>query len=293
MSDILWEPSKGRIDSCTLTAFMRATEQRWKRSFPDYEALYEFSVAEIDKFWMSVAAFCDVRAEEWGERAVVDAHKMPGARFFPDARLNYAENLLRRRDDGPAIVFRAEDKVRRTMSWRDLTDTVARLAQALKDDGRETRRPLRRFRAQHARDHRRHAGDHGGGRGLDLVLARFRPPGRAGPVRPDGPKVLFTADGYFYNGKSHDSLARVADFLTDLPTVEQVVVLPLVVRRAGRVAGAECPHPGRRDRRSCRPARCRSSICRSTTRFTSCIPRARRAFPNASCTAPAARCCST
>jgi len=228
VSDILWEPSKSRIDSCTLTAFMRATEQRWKRTFPDYHALYDFSVSEIDKFWQSVAAFCDVRAEEWGEHAVVDAHKMPGARFFPEARLNFAENLLRRRDDGPAIVFRAEDKVRRTISWRDLSDTVSRLAQALKAMGVKPGDRCAGFVPNMPET-------------IVAMLATTAVGGVWTSCSPDfgrqgvldrfgqtGPKVLFTADGYFYNGKSHDSLARAADFLTDLPTVEHVVVLPLL-----------------------------------------------------------------
>ena len=228
MSDILWEPSKSRIDSCTLTAFMRATEQRWNREFPDYQALYDFSVSEFDKFWQSVAAFCDVRAEEWGEHAVVDAHKMPGAQFFPEAKLNFAENLLRRRDDGPAIIFRAEDKVRRTMSWRELTDTVSRLARALKAMGVQPGDRCAGFVPNMPETIVAMLATTAVGGVWTSCSPDF---GRQGVLDRFGqtePKVLFTADGYFYNGKSHDSLARVADFLTELPTVENVVVLPLV-----------------------------------------------------------------
>jgi len=228
VSDILWEPSKSRIDSCTLTAFMRATEQRWNREFPDYQALYDFSVSEFDKFWQSVAAFCDVRAEEWGEHAVVDAHKMPGAQFFPEAKLNFAENLLRRRDDGPAIIFRAEDKVRRTMSWRELTDTVSRLARALKAMGVQPGDRCAGFVPNMPETIVAMLATTAVGGVWTSCSPDF---GRQGVLDRFGqtePKVLFTADGYFYNGKSHDSLARVADFLTELPTVENVVVLPLV-----------------------------------------------------------------
>jgi len=228
VSDILWEPSKSRIDSCTLTAFMRATEQRWNRQFPDYQALYDFSVSEFDKFWQSVAAFCDVRAEEWGEHAVVDAHKMPGAQFFPEAKLNYAENLLRRRDDGPAIIFRAEDKVRRTMSWRELTDTVSRLARALKAMGVKPGDRCAGFVPNMPETIVAMLATTAVGGVWTSCSPDF---GRQGVLDRFGqtePKVLFTADGYFYNGKSRDSLARVTDFLTELPTVENVVVLPLV-----------------------------------------------------------------
>ena len=80
---------------------------------------------------MSVRDFCDVRAESWGEQVLVEGDKMPGAKFFPDARLNFAENLLRRRDDSPALIFQAEDQVKRRMSWAELYGAVSVLAQAL------------------------------------------------------------------------------------------------------------------------------------------------------------------
>ena len=79
--------------------------------------VHRFSIEEMEKFYLSLWDFCGVIAETRGERVLVDGDRMPGARFFPDARLNYAENLLRRRDDGPALLFRAEDRVRREMSF--------------------------------------------------------------------------------------------------------------------------------------------------------------------------------
>ena len=131
----LWTPSDDLIADANITAFQRAVEERWGNEFSDYPALHDFSLAEPKKFWVSVRDFCNARAENWGDRVLDDGDRMPGAKFFPDATLNFAENLLRRRDDTPAIIFRAEDKVRRQLSWRELYDSVSVLAQALKAMG--------------------------------------------------------------------------------------------------------------------------------------------------------------
>ena len=120
MVEMLWQPSAERIAKANMTAFRQAVEKQWVVDLPDFAALHAFSIGEIEKFWMSVRDFCDVRAESWGEQVLVEGDKMPGAKFFPDARLNFAENLLRKRDDSPALIFQAEDQVKRQMSWSEL-----------------------------------------------------------------------------------------------------------------------------------------------------------------------------
>ena len=228
MAEVLWQPSAETIKGANMTAFRRAAEKQWDVDLPDYTALHAFSIAEQEKFWISVRDFCNIRAETWGDRVLVDGDKMPGAKFFPNARLNFAENLLRRRDNGPALIFQAEDKVKRTMSWRDLYDSVSVLAQALKDLGvgpgdrcagfvpnmPETIVAMLATTSLGA-VWTSCSPDFGG----NGVLDRF------GQTRP---KILFTADGYHYNGKSHDSLGRVAEFTADLPTVEKIIVLPML-----------------------------------------------------------------
>ncbi|MFQ5972913.1 MAG: AMP-binding protein, partial [Alphaproteobacteria bacterium] len=128
----LWQPSAERVATTGVKHFMAAVERRWGTSCPDYARLHAFSVAEPEKFWISVWDFAGIIAERRGERVLVDGQRMPGARFFPDARLNFAENLLRRRDDGDAIVFWGEGGgIRRRLSWRELYDQVSLWAQAL------------------------------------------------------------------------------------------------------------------------------------------------------------------
>ena len=134
----LWTPSPARIASSNLTAFRVAAEQRWGLSLPDYEALYAWSVEQPEQFWVSVwegAGTGGPVIGERGERVLVDGDKMPGASWFPDARLNFAQNLLRSRDAHDALVFWGEDRVKNRMSHGELYRAVARFAAALREQG--------------------------------------------------------------------------------------------------------------------------------------------------------------
>ena len=215
--------------------------------------------------------------------------RMPGAHFFPEARLNYAENLLRRRDDADALVFWGEDKVKRRLSYRQLYDLVSRLAQALKAAGVGPGDRVAGFVPNMPETIAAMLATASIGAiwsscspdfGVRGVLDRF------GQIAP---KLLFTADGYWYGGKSFDSLARIGEFLPELPSVERVIVLPYLsdapdlaeTAQGGAAGGFHRPLPRRADRLR--------RACPSTIRSSSCIPRAPRACRNASCMAPAAR----
>lgn len=225
MNDILWRPSQQRIDESNLTAFCNALEQRYNIELADYTALYQWSVEQAPLFWQALWDYADVRGEP-GSVVLADGDKMPGAQWFPEGKLNFAENLLRRRDEAQAIVFWGEDQVKRSLSHRQVYDQVSQLAQALLNSGVQ-------------------AGDRVAGYlpnmpetiiamlattsigaiwsscspdfGVRGVLDRF------GQIEP---KVLFCANGYFYNGKSHDCLGKVQQILQELPSVRQVVVIP-------------------------------------------------------------------
>ncbi len=130
----LWAPSREAIDSATVTTFARHCARVTGQELSDYDALYDWSVNDREAFWSCVWDFCGVVGEK-GERFLVDGDAMPGAAFFPDARLNFAENLLSGSGDGDAIIFRGEDKVRSRMSWDELRSLVSRLQQAMRDLG--------------------------------------------------------------------------------------------------------------------------------------------------------------
>ncbi len=230
MSAPLWTPSAERVAAANMTAFMRAVEERWGISILDYRTLQDFALARTGAFWQSMWAFGGVRGV-MGERVVEHAERMPGARFFPDARVNFAENLLRRKDDGPAIVFAGEGRAPQTLSAADLRREVGRFAQAL---GREGIRPGDRVAGfipnmPHAVIAALGAASVGAvwsscspDFGVQGVLDRF------GQIAP---RVLVSADAYVYGGKTHDSLGRITEVLRALPTVEHTVIVPYVTQR--------------------------------------------------------------
>ena len=225
MSKPLWTPSEGRIEHANVTTFARMAITDWELPINDYPSFYRWSIDRPDQFWQSVWKFGRVKGER-GQRALVDGDRMPGAKWFPDARLNYAENLLRKRDASDAIVFWGEDKARRRMSHRELYDLVSRIAQALRASGVE-------------------AGDRVGGYlpNMPEAIAAMLAAASIGAIwsscSPDfgvqgvldrfgqiEPKVLFTADGYWYNGKQVGSLDKVAEIVARLPSLRRVVVIP-------------------------------------------------------------------
>ena len=131
----LWQPSAATINEARITEFKHKVEADWGVSLTDTRALWQFSVTELEKFWDSVWDYAEIIAETKGDRVLVDGDKMPGAKWYPDARLNFAENLLRRRDGGEAMVFQGEDKVTRRLSFNDVYDQVSLYAQMLKGMG--------------------------------------------------------------------------------------------------------------------------------------------------------------
>jgi acetoacetyl-CoA synthetase len=222
----MWRPSEARKRGTNLWAFMQRIEAEHGISLGDYESLWAWSISETEAFWREVWRFCDVVADGAGERVIVDGDKMPGARFFPDARINFAENLLRRRDDADALVFWGEDKVERSLSWRELYDLVSRLGRALRDLGIEPGDRVAGYVPNMPETIVAMLATASLGAvwsscspdfGVQGVLDRF------GQIEP---RVLFCADGYYYNGKTHSVLDKLPAILAEMPSVEAVVVFP-------------------------------------------------------------------
>jgi acetoacetyl-CoA synthetase len=225
VSEPLWQPSGKRIADANLTRFISAVADDWGFRAEGFDALHRWSIAEKEKFWHSVWSFTGVIAETQGAVALADGTAMPGAKWFPEARLNFAENLLRRRDDGPAIVFRGEDRVRRTISRNELYDLVSRIAQALEAEGVGVGDRVAGYlpNIPEAVAAMLAASSLGAiwsscspDFGLTGILDRF------GQIEP---KVLFTADGYFYNGTWNETLGRAREAVDKLPSLRREIVL--------------------------------------------------------------------
>ncbi|MGH8752011.1 MAG: AMP-binding protein, partial [Burkholderiales bacterium] len=238
MDKPLWQPSKERIAQTNLTAFMQQVEAAHDVKIPDYPALYEFSVAQPEKFWQTIWSFGKVIAKMQGKTVLAGKNKMPGAQWFPQAKLNYAENLLRRKDAATAIVFWGEDRAKRKLSHADLYAQVSKLAQALRAQGIQPGDRIAAFMPNMPETIIAMLAATSIGAvfssaspdfGVQGVLDRF------GQIEP---KILFAADGYFYNGKTHDSLARVAQIAHQLPSLQQIVIVPYT-QKAPPLAGMD------------------------------------------------------
>ena len=226
----IWAPSLERIAGTRLTAFMQAAELRWGRRLAGADFFTEqhrWSVEHPEEFWVSVWEFGEVRGEMGGE-VVVDQEKMPGARWFPQAQLNFAENLLRQRDDSDALVFWGEDKVKQRFSHDRLYREVAHLALALRDIGVVAGDRVAAYMPNMPETLVAMLAAASIGAiftsaspdfGVQGVLDRF------GQIEP---KVLFACDGYYYNGKLIDSLTRLAEIAAQLPSLRKVIVVRYV-----------------------------------------------------------------
>lgn len=224
--EALWTPSPERIDRASLTAFIRATNERHGTDLKNYRDLHAWSVLRPDLFWEQVWDLGAVIGER-GEVALVDGEKMPGARFFPEAQLNYAENLLRPRDPASlALIFRGEDKVERHVTFGELTDLVSRLQQALKAAGVG-------------------AGDRVAATlpnlpetiavmlavsSLGAIFSSCSPDfGERGILDRFGqiePKVYVACDGYWYAGKRVSIGDKLKAVVPHLPTAVTTVIVP-------------------------------------------------------------------
>jgi acetoacetyl-CoA synthetase len=209
MSELLWTPSPERVERANLTAFMAMVNAKRRKALATYGELYQWSIERPVEFWADIWKYGGVIHHQPYAQAVTGLDKMPGARWFTGSTLNFAENLLRRRDDHPALVFNGEWQVRRTLTYAELYDQVARLARSLKSLGVTAGDRVAGFMPNmpEAIIGMLAAASLGAvwsscspDFGFQGVMDRF------GQIQP---KLLITADGYFYNGKTFDCLAKI------------------------------------------------------------------------------------
>jgi len=224
----LWSPSKVRADASAMTALMHSLAAKHDAPAHDDVAFHQWSVDKADVFWSAVWDDCAVIGDK-GARVVDAQEQMPGARWFPDARLNYAENLLRPRLEGEdAVVFRREDGFTQTLTFKALVDDVSRCVQVLQEAGVAKgdrvaaympncpEAVIAMLAATSLGAVFSSASPDFGVRG---VLDRF------GQIEP---KVLIATNGYVYNGRAHDRRTQVEEVVQNLPSVSLVLLVPFV-----------------------------------------------------------------
>jgi acetoacetyl-CoA synthetase len=226
MSKPIWTPSPARVEQANMSRFIRLMREEVDPTLADYDSLYEFSIRRPEQFWPAVWEFCGIRSSRGWDQVVDDPCQMPGANWFSGARLNFAQNLLRYRDQQPAIIFRGEDGAGRELSFAELRQQVASLASALREAGVGKGDRVAGFMPNIPETVIAMLA----AASLGAVWSSCSPDfGSNGVVDRFGqinPKVLFTVDGYFYGGKCFDSRPRVAEILDRIDSIDTVVVVP-------------------------------------------------------------------
>jgi acetoacetyl-CoA synthetase len=225
MEQPLWRPTQERVLETNMYRFMQQVNERYGQNLTSYTELYDWSVTDISACWAEIFQFAGIISSAPYREVIDDPTKMPGAKWFAGCRLNFAENLLRFRDEQTALIFRGEDQVRRTISYRELYKEVAAVASSLKKQGVT-------------------AGDRVVGympNMIETVIAMlaatslgavwsscspdFGVKGVLDRFGQTKPRVLFTADGYFFKGKPLDCLEKTAGIVARIPSIEKVVVV--------------------------------------------------------------------
>jgi acetoacetyl-CoA synthetase len=257
----LWTPAKARLSQSMLCLFKQWLASAAGQSFADFADLHRYSVDQSAEFWSRLWDFTHVIGEKGEPPYLVDAERMPEARFFPGAQLNFAENLLAKRGASPAVVFWGEDKVKRRLTWDELREEVARAGQALREAGVTASDRVAAILPNMPESIVSVLAAAALGAvwsscspdfGVEGVLDRF------GQIEP---KVLIACDGYYYNGQSIDIADKLAAIASRLPTVRMIIVVPYLGRAKDVVQGLNTSlvHTGRRaqtwtDAVSARPA---------------------------------------
>jgi acetoacetyl-CoA synthetase len=242
MAKQLWEPTEEQIKQSNMYRFMNFINERFGQDFQQYEPLHQWSIDNISDFWAAFWDFTDIIHSKGYDQVIDDAGKMPGAHWFSGAQLNFAENLLRFRDERVALIFKGEAQASTQMTYGQLYDEVARVAKSLKALGIEAGDRVVGFMPNMPQSIIAMLAATSLGAswsscspdfGIKGVLDRF------GQIKP---RVLFTANGYSFKGKKLDSLGRISDILKELPSIEKVIVVPYTEQKADISAVANAVH---------------------------------------------------
>ncbi|MBT9147087.1 MAG: Acetyl-coenzyme A synthetase [Syntrophomonadaceae bacterium] len=228
----IWKPSQERKNKANMTKFIDLVNKRYKQKINSYNELHKWSINNLRDFWGSMWEFADIKASNSYDTIMTTAEGMMDTKWFHGARLNFAENLLRYRDNQTALIFKGEAQQVVRMTYAELYDQVARLAKSLRKSGVRTGDRVVGFMPNM----------------METVIAMLASASIGGiwsSCSPDfgikgildrfaqtEPKVLFTANGYSYHGKVFDSLERAASITGEIPSIQKVVVIPYTEKRA-------------------------------------------------------------
>ena len=218
---VVWTPSQDQILNSNLKKFTEFVEENTGKHFKSYDELHHFSISNPE-FWRFIIEFCKVEGEWNGP--IYEGENIFSAQWFPQSKLNFAENMLKNRSDNEALVFRCEDRISETLSFSELYNQVSKTAQHLKELGVTKGDRVAGFLPNFAGSIVAMLATASVGAIWSSCSPDFGEQGvidRFGQIEP---KVLFCVDGYFYNGKTHNCLDKIKSFTARLPSLKQVVI---------------------------------------------------------------------
>lgn len=223
---IIWQPSKERIESSVLTKYMRWLKEKKNLHFENYQQLWQWSVDQLEDFWETVWEFCEVKYKD-PYKSVLNERKMPGAKWFEGATLNYAENIFSKSQGNKrAIYFKSENGTRKELTWAELEEKVASVASSLREMGIKKGDRVVAYMPN-----------------IPETVIAFLAAASIGAIwsscSPDfgaksvvdrfkqiEPSILFAIDGYQYNGKTFDRSDVLVELQRELPTLKHTIIVP-------------------------------------------------------------------
>ncbi len=227
MTDPVWIPSAKRVQEANISRFIRLIQKERDPAVSDYQSLYRFSIESPRAFWRAVWEFCGVLGTA-GERTAINLDRMPGASWFPDASLNFAENLLRYRDDRDALVFVSETGITSQLSYKDLYRQVAGVAASLRQCGVDAGDRVAAYMPNLPETVIAMLATTSIGATWSSCSPDFGVNGVIDRLGQIEPKVLFCAAAYTYNGKQHDCLDKVREIQARIDSIARIIVTPYV-----------------------------------------------------------------
>ena len=222
----MWQPTEEQINNSQMMDYMQLVNQKFGLSLKKYSQLYDWSIEKAEDFWGSFWEYSQIIHHSPYSQVVDDLGKMPGAKWFDGATLNFTENLLRYRDDKIAIHFYGEDGTQSSLSYRELHDQVSRLARSMREMGIVKNDRVAGFMPNIPETIITMLATASIGAIWSSCSPDFGIKGVLDRFQQIEPKLIFAADGYLYNGKTIDCLSKLKKILTDIPSIKKTIIVP-------------------------------------------------------------------
>ncbi len=228
MGELLWQPSEENIKQANMTRFINFVNEKHGLEISSYTQLYNWSIENIPDFWAAMWEFGGIKASHGYSKVVDDLNKFPGAKWFIGAKLNFAENLMRYRDTHVAFIFKGETRKSDRVTYAELYSSVARLAKSLREIGVSPGDRVCAYMPNLIETAIAMLASTSIGAIWASCGAELGTQAALDRLCQIEPKVLFTADGYFYKGKTFNTLLKAEKVARGIPSLEKVIVVPYV-----------------------------------------------------------------